>query len=565
MQPLGSQGSEASVNGETPAAEREEKSKEAKQKKPWSGKKKAIVIGLCAVLAVLVVAGVYALTIMLNPMGGFQSVAQQITPPVNVPKVQQTPTVDEPEPTVDPYDELLSKADFGLLDDIVNIMLIGVDYAEERETWKGKKDFHADVMIVLAINTKTNEVNLVSLPRDTYANIPGVTGIYKLNASIDCGGGWPAESGFEKVCESASWMLGGIPVHYYYAVDMGAVKALVDKIGGIEHNLDFAYTIQGRSYKTGLQHLDGQAVLDYLRVRKGIKASEAGDLNRINRQKEVLVALFNKIKNEGLIYMLPEMLDAFDGNLYTNVSFAQTAGLAAFLYNVDSSNIHMHSMDGSYHNIFNWRFVVTNQNKRIKLIKSIYGIDVKPYNELSSSVLIWKWEKMQAEAIYAKSREVLTKVKRILDEDALLPELTPPPDPAVPTPDPAVPTPDPAVPTPDPAVPTPDPAVPTPDPAATLEPISILETGFFETLGKPSANMTFINFRKYSQADWDLYYRADSLQSRLLTIDNTEELAQANLSLKADIEELCRRFSIAVPNWRVNYEREYNQIYVDFN
>jgi len=148
MQPLGSQGSEASVNGETPAAEMEENSKEAKQKKPWSGKKKAIVIGLCAVLAVLVVAGVYALTIMLNPMGGFQSVAQQITPPVNDPKVQQTPTMDEPEPTVDPYDELLSKADFGLLDDIVNIMLIGVDYAEERETWKGKKDFHADVMIV---------------------------------------------------------------------------------------------------------------------------------------------------------------------------------------------------------------------------------------------------------------------------------------------------------------------------------------------------------------------------------------------------------------------------------
>jgi len=537
MQPLGSQGSEASVNGETPAAEMEENSKEAKQKKPWSGKKKAIVIGLCAVLAVLVVAGVYALTIMLNPMGGFQSVAQQITPPVNDPKVQQTPTMDEPEPTVDPYDELLSKADFGLLDDIVNIMLIGVDYAEERETWKGKKDFHADVMIVLAINTKTNEVNMVSLPRDTYANIPGVTGIYKLNASIDCGGGWPTESGFEKVCESASWMLGGIPVHYYYAVDMGAVKALVDKIGGIEHNLDFAYTIQGRSYKTGLQHLDGQAVLDYLRVRKGIKASEAGDLNRINRQKEVLVAIFNKIKNEGLIYMLPEMLDAFDGNLYTNVSLAQTAGLAAFLYNVDSSNIHMHSMDGSYHNIFNWRFVVTNQNKRVKLIKSIYGIDVKPYNELSSAVLIWRWEKMQAEVISTKSREVLTKVKRTLDEDALLPELTPPPDPAVPT----------------------------PDPAATLEPISILETGFFETLGKPSANMTFINFRKYSQADWDLYYRADGLQSRLLTIDNTEELAQANLSLKADIAELCRRFSIAVPNWRVNYEREYNQIYVDFN
>ena len=58
-------------------------------------------------------------------------------------------------------------------------------------------------MIVLSINTKTKKVDLISLPRDTYANIPGVEGIYKLNASIDCGGGWPTAEGFEKVCEAA--------------------------------------------------------------------------------------------------------------------------------------------------------------------------------------------------------------------------------------------------------------------------------------------------------------------------------------------------------------------------
>ncbi len=72
---------------------------------------------------------------------------------------------------------------------------MGVDYAEERTTkeWLshgGKNDFHSDVMIVLAINFKENKVDMISLPRDTYVNaMPGVKGVYKLNASINCGGG----------------------------------------------------------------------------------------------------------------------------------------------------------------------------------------------------------------------------------------------------------------------------------------------------------------------------------------------------------------------------------------
>ena len=116
--------------------------------------------------------------------------------------------MQEPQatPTPDPYEEMLSVADMSMMKDIVNVLVIGVDYAPERETWSGKHAYHADVMLVLAINFKENTVDMISLPRDTYAKIPGVDGIYKLNASLDCGGGLP--DGFPKVCESASWMLG---------------------------------------------------------------------------------------------------------------------------------------------------------------------------------------------------------------------------------------------------------------------------------------------------------------------------------------------------------------------
>ena len=118
------------------------------------------------------------------------------------------------------------------------------------------------------------------------------------------------DEGLEKVCESAEWMLGGIDVDYYYAVTMTSLKDLVDLCGGLDYDLGFDYHIQGRNYKKGLQHIDGQGFLDYCRVRKaenGIPAKEQGDVNRVNRQKRMLVAMFKQMKADKLITKIPEI------------------------------------------------------------------------------------------------------------------------------------------------------------------------------------------------------------------------------------------------------------------
>ena len=186
-----------------------------------------------------------------------------------------------PSPTVDPYEELIQKADTSMMHNIVNIMLIGVDYEEARtqKGWSGKSGnaFHSDVMIVCAVNFDENRVDLISIPRDTYGKIPGVSGIYKLNASLNCGTdgtnyGIDCKNGegFEKVCETAEWMLGGINVDYYYAVTMESVKELIDAVGGVEYDLEGDFDNGGRYYKKGLQHMDGQACLDYMRTARRI-------------------------------------------------------------------------------------------------------------------------------------------------------------------------------------------------------------------------------------------------------------------------------------------------------
>lgn len=366
--------------------------------------------------ALLALGGAYAYRVLYNPSAffGSQALSEPIaaTPTTQIQQVETVDATATPEPaatpTPDPYSQLVAQADTSIMQNIINVLVIGVDYAEERDTWNGKHDYHSDVMMLLAINFDENRVDLISLPRDTYAQIPGVNGIYKLNASLNCGGGMdaPGGSGFLKTCEAASWMVGGVPVDYYYAVTMPAVKGLVDAVGGVDYDLEMSYTMMGRKYKAGQQHMDGQGVLDYLRVRKNIASS--GDWNRVNRQKKMMVALFQSMQEQNLITKIPDIINSFTGQLYTNCSLSQTAALAAFAYKLNSENIGMYSMSGTMKNIFNWNFCITDQENRVKIIKSVYGIDVPQEKEYNMTYAVYRWADMRAEA-YLKRCESLTE------------------------------------------------------------------------------------------------------------------------------------------------------------
>jgi len=72
-------------------------------------------------------------------------------------------------------------------DRIVNILLLGIDYGYEQSDYISAKDelddCHTDANVVVSINKTQKTVKLVSLPRDVLSYVPGVKGIYKLNAA----------------------------------------------------------------------------------------------------------------------------------------------------------------------------------------------------------------------------------------------------------------------------------------------------------------------------------------------------------------------------------------------
>ncbi len=528
----------------------------------------------------------------------------------------QAPT-STPEPTVDPYEELLEQADPQMMKDIVNILLIGVDYSDERLTWNGKKEWHSDVMMILAVNFAENRADLISLPRDTYASIPGVKGIYKLNASLNCGGGLYKKDGsenpkgLEKVCEAAEWMLGGeIPVDYYYAVTMTSLKDLVDLCGGLDYDMDINFHIQGRSYEKGLQHIDGQAFLDYCRVRKaenGLSASETSDSRRVDRQKRMLIALFKQMKADRMITKIPEIVDTFDGDLFTNCTFAQTASLAAFAYNLDPENIGMYSMSGSLTSLFQWNFCFTDQANRVDIINKVYHKKVSQYSKYTLKYGRYTW----CDMLYTHYKELLdplTKyVQKLIDEDNEIPLVSPSPSPSETPAD--VPT-DPPTPPPDDPTPDPTDAPPTDPPTIqpTAEPTNSEGTDSYgEGIHLASRSVFYASTeteRKYSDEDRQLFeeYKAcveeleeirteankEAKKARNGKSNSLNEIGQQYLKKLAEVQDLAIKVAktfdyTKVKNfttpfaptgsgwgsspWALNYgkNKKFNEVIVDFN
>jgi LCP family protein required for cell wall assembly len=279
--------------------------------------------------------------------------------------------------------------------EILNILLIGVDRRQDTQgdskgTDGGRNgtEPHADVQMVLAINFKEKKVDLISLPRDTFVYNPDLmNGVYKLNATFNTAGGFAAKdgAGFLNVCKGASYMLGGIPIDYYYAVDFDSLVKIVDTIGGVDFNIDSPdYSLE---QKKGMQHMNGEDVLYYVRVRK--VGPEPGDLNRINRQKELMVAIFTQLKEKGKLSMVPNLIGAADSGIFTNTNLEQTLALANFAKSVDPKNITMHSMAGPSIDAIYWRWCFTDQEKRVELIKQVYGVDVPGQVHCSEAFAHW--------------------------------------------------------------------------------------------------------------------------------------------------------------------------------
>ena len=317
----------------------------------------------------------------------------------------------EPEPPATPAERL-------------NILLMGIDAFESGGSSSGPMP-HTDVIMLIAINFTENTVDLISLPRDTMTTAPGHYGYYKLNGVFNVGlGGWkrPAgrsdelADGFLLTCRAAEEWMGGISIPYYYAVDFQAVIDIVNAIGGIDYDVDQWFTSHSgkRSYHTGMQHLDGDAVLGYLRIRQ---AADGLDSSRTARQRRMMVAIFNKLKTEGKLTQIPTLINAANSGIYTNTTLSQTTALANYATKLDSSSIRTRSMFGELGQIeYEWRYAYVDQQNRQQIIREVFGIEAEPVGTCTRQYERWLHTVGFSAMKYMRQAEkVLTRVQEMKD------------------------------------------------------------------------------------------------------------------------------------------------------
>jgi len=187
--------------------------------------------------------------------------------------------------------------------DIENYLLLGVDS-------RGEEKSRTDTMMVLSWDKKTNDIKLVSLMRDIYADIPGYQS-YKLNTAYYLGG-------VQLLKETISNMF-SLPIHHYAIIDFKNFESLVDILApnGVEINVekDMSEKI-GVALKQGVHNLNGKELLGYARFRHDAE----GDFGRVARQQKVIEAIKNEVLAPQNILNLPKFVGAAQGYVTTDYS-----------------------------------------------------------------------------------------------------------------------------------------------------------------------------------------------------------------------------------------------------
>jgi LCP family protein required for cell wall assembly len=199
----------------------------------------------------------------------------------------------------------------------------------------------SDTMLLVRFNPHTDQLIVLSLPRDTRTMVQGQ--MTKLNEANHYGG--PALA-----ARSVSDLLGGVEIDRYVRINVQGVEKLIDALGGVTVNVpkDLQYQDDSQhlyiNLKAGEQPLDGDKALQFLRFRY----DDYGDIGRIQRQQMLMRALVEQALSPKTVARLPKVLSVVQSHVDTNLSVEELLALAGYAANTDAYNTQMLMLPGDF-------------------------------------------------------------------------------------------------------------------------------------------------------------------------------------------------------------------------
>jgi LCP family protein required for cell wall assembly len=209
-------------------------------------------------------------------------------------------------------------------DGAIDILLVGVDSRtdahgnplspDELATLRVGDDesTNTDTIILIRIPNNGKSATAISIPRDTYVELPDDEGKMKINGVygdarlatmkelIENEGMDPlegekrgAEAGREALIKTVA-KLTGVTVDHYAEIGLLGFSLITDALGGVDVCLkDAVYEpLSGADFPAGWQKLNGPQALSFVRQRHDLPR---GDLDRVLRQQVVMASLAHQV------------------------------------------------------------------------------------------------------------------------------------------------------------------------------------------------------------------------------------------------------------------------------
>jgi LCP family protein required for cell wall assembly len=195
-----------------------------------------------------------------------------------------------------------------------------------------------DTLLVIDIDPSHHKINMLSVPRDLWVDIPGY-GQGKLAIAYEIGGPKLAAYTLERALS--------IPVDYTLAMTFRGFIKLVDAMGGVDVTVpqelkDPTYPcLTGYAYcpidiKPGAQHMDGATALEFVRERHAFAQQ---DLARVQDQQAFSDAVKRTLLSPSTWLRYPAILNAFKDGLITNLPLNDLPAIGAQYLLAGHSNV----------------------------------------------------------------------------------------------------------------------------------------------------------------------------------------------------------------------------------
>ncbi|OGC03836.1 hypothetical protein A2276_08295 [candidate division WOR-1 bacterium RIFOXYA12_FULL_43_27] len=205
---------------------------------------------------------------------------------------------------------------FGVLEKEYNILILGTDFNFDLESHR-RSAGRTDSILFLHYKPWSQKFHLLSIPRDSYVNIPGY-GLQKINSAYVLGQINLIKETVEKLLSKK--------IDRYVILNTGLLVKTVDLVGGInlyvDRDMNYIDNAQklNINLKQGYQHLNGTQAHQFIRFRH----DAMGDITRVERQQVFFKALLAKLANPFQVVKAPMMLKIMRENLETDLSLRET-------------------------------------------------------------------------------------------------------------------------------------------------------------------------------------------------------------------------------------------------